>query len=180
MSPIFFSISLVFVQSPNTYESIITLIITLHMLKYPISIIEFEWHKKIGIDNPFPVLNKAEIDSIKELLPLDHISKIEEIANKDKDTQDLFQHIYEIPDMTDEEKGTQLLNFDKSMIEHGDGFIQWEIRERKLIEKYSEELKKTSLKKIETIREWAIENDMMKPKKVRLEERGFFKNRKNT
>ena len=61
------------------------------------------------------------------------------------------------------------------MIEHGEGFIEWEIRSLKLIESYSQKHKKKALVRIETIKQWAIENDMMKPKMIRLKEQGFFK-----
>lgn len=40
----------------DTYKEAVIVIATLHMLKYPISVIEFEWDRKIGIDNPYPVL----------------------------------------------------------------------------------------------------------------------------
>lgn len=164
----------------NAYEKVIVLVITLHMLKYPISIIEFDWGKKIGIDNPFPVLNSSEIERIKELIPENYFTEIKSIADKDNETQNLLNHIIEIPDMTEDEKEFQIIEFDKSMIEHGEGFIEWEIRELKLTESCNKKLKKKALERIKIIKQWAIENDMMKPKMVRLKEQGFFKNNENT
>lgn len=159
----------------NTYENIVMLIITLHMLKYPISVIEFNWHEKVGIDNPFPVLNMSEIQRIKKLLPTTHFSKIESIASNDQETQELLKHIMGIPDMTEEEQEDQLIDFDKSTIENGVGFIKWEIQERELIKRYSDESRIKALERIEILRKWAIENEMMKPKMERLKEQGFFK-----
>ena len=134
------------------------------MLKYPISVIEYNWSKKVGIDNPFPVLGSFEIEKITKLLPYNYISEIKSIAGKDQETQDLFRYISELPEMTEEEKETQIIEFDKSMIENGNGFIEWEAMELKLIEKYTPKDKKKVLDRIVILKKWAIENNMMQPK----------------
>lgn len=163
----------------NAYEKIIVIIITLHMSKYPISIIEYNWSRKVGIDNPFPVLESYEIEKITKLLPDNYISEIKSIAEKDQETQDLFSYISELPEMTEEEKESQIIEFDKSMIEHGNGFIKWEAMELKLIENYSQKDQKKVLDRIAILKKWAIENNMMQPKIERLKEQGFFENNKN-
>lgn len=159
----------------DAYERVIILILTLHLLKYPIGIIEFEWWKKCGIDNPFPVLEIYEIDRIKKILPDGYMAEIKHISENDMDTQALFNHILKMPDMTEDEREQQNINFDKMTIEHGDGFIAWENREMEFMKRDSEGDRRKTLKRIEVIREWAVENDMMKPKMARLEEQGFFK-----
>jgi|GEM_PF-777533 len=159
----------------NAYQEIIIVIVTLHLLKYPIGVIEFDWSKKVGIANPFPVLEKYEIERISNLLPKGYMTTIKKIASEDEFTQDLYTHIESIPDMTEEGKETQILDLDKSMIEHGSGFVKWEKQEREWMEKYNEKDKELTLKRIEILRKWAIENNMMKPKMERLREQGFFK-----
>jgi hypothetical protein len=37
-----------------TYETVVIIVVTLHMLKYPITSIKYDWGEKVGIDNPFP------------------------------------------------------------------------------------------------------------------------------
>ena len=74
----------------NIYEKVVLLLLTLHLLKYPIGIIEFNWSAKVGIDNPFPVLNIHEIERIKKILPECHITALESIANNDPETQSLM------------------------------------------------------------------------------------------
>lgn len=165
----------IFIKWFNAYHEVIIIIATLHLLKYPIAVIEFDWSKKCGIDNPFPVLEIYEIEKISNLLPNDYMTAIKKIADEDESTQDLYKHIKEIPDMTKEEKESQILELDKSLIENGQGFIEWEKQETKLMAKYSKKDKDKALKRIEIIRKWAIENDMMKPKIERLKEQGFFK-----
>jgi hypothetical protein len=158
----------------NAYEQVIVLILILHLLKYPIGIIEFEWWKKCGIDNPFPVLGSNEIQRIKKILPKDYVDEIKRIAENDPDTQALFNYILEMPDMTEDERELQVINMDQMMIEHGEGFIAWKKREVELMKDYSNEDRIKTLKRIEIIRKWASENNMMKPMMERLKEQDFF------
>lgn len=90
----------IFIKWLETYEEILVIIATLHLLKYPIGIIEFEWGKKCGIDNTYPVLEIFEIKKINNFLPKDYIEAIKEIANNDESTQDFYKQIQDIPDMT--------------------------------------------------------------------------------
>ena len=170
----------VLIEWLDTYEKIIKIVITLHMLKYPISIIEYDWGRKIGIDNPYPVLEIFEIQRIKDLLPKEHITEIKSIAESDSETKNLFNHINEMPDMSEEEAEVQIINLDKSIIEHGLGFLEWEKQELRLIEKYNQESKNKVLKRINLLREWAIENDMIKSKLVRLKEHSLLRSNENT
>ena len=170
----------VLIEWLDTYEKIIKIVITLHILKYPISIIEYDWGRKIGIDNPYPVLEIFEIQRIKDLLPKEHITEIKSIAESDSETKNLFNHINGMPDMSEEEAEVQIINLDKSMIEHGLGFLEWEKQELRLIEKYNQESKNKVLKRINLLREWAIENDMIKSKLVRLKEHSLLRSNENT
>lgn len=148
----------------DTYQEIITIIITLHLLKYPIGIIEFDWNKKIGIDNPFPVLESFEIERVCDLLPENYISEIKEIAKNDKETQNLFTHIKNMPDMTEVDKEEQIIRLDKMSIEHHpEGFVGWEKQERKLIDqfKYTQEDRQKVLDRIELLKNWAKKKGLL-------------------
>lgn len=161
------------------YEEIVIIIVTLHLLKYPIGVLEYDWSKKCGIDNPFPVLEKFEIESISNFLPKDYTEAIKKIADNDQFTQDLYKHIQEIPDMTVDQKEEQILSFDKMSIEHHpEGFTGWEKQEKKSLKLYNEKTEKKVLERIEILRKWAIENNMMKPQVERLKEQGFFEKEK--
>ena len=76
--------------------------------------------------------------------------------------------------MTEEEKEQQIVDWDKLMIENGQGFIEWEKQELKWLDKKGDEAYAKVLRRIELIKQWAIENNMMKPKLERLKEEGFF------
>ncbi|MBC45192.1 MAG: hypothetical protein CMO08_05250 [Thalassospira sp.] len=158
----------------SAFEEIILILITLHMLKYPISIIKFDWSKKIGIDNPFPVLEEFEIEKIEELLPENYIQEIASIAREDVFTQNLFGHIKSLPDMTETEQKEQILEHDMMMIENGQGFLEWKKFQLSISKNLSPEGKAELKSRIEKLHQWALENNMMKPKIERLEEEGFF------
>lgn len=162
----------VFLVWLETYRNVITLIITLHILKYPITIIEYDWSRKVGIDNPYPVLGVLEIKRIKKILPENCVTELKRIADNDATTQDLFGDICGMPDITEEEVESQIIQLDKMFIEHGEGFVEWEKREKEMLEKCSEEEKAKALRRIEIIRKWAVENNMMKPMMERLKEKG--------
>ena len=121
-----------------------------------------------------------EIEKIKKLLPKDFIDEIQHIAKKDGSTQSLYNHIIELPNMSEDEKEQQIIELDKSFIEHGQGFIEWEKQELERLKNYSEKEKKRILDRIKIIKKWAIENNMMKPQIERLKEQGFFKKNKIT
>lgn len=155
----------IFLEWLNTYQEIVIIITTLHLLKYPIGVIRFDWDKKVGIDNPFPVLREFEIEKLEKLLPQEYVVEIKKIAERDKFTQDLFTHIKELPAMTELDVEKQIISHDKMSIEHHPGgFIGWEKQEKDLIEKlgYNEASKKKVLDKIKVLRKWATENNFMK------------------
>jgi len=78
----------------SSYVEITTLISTLHMLKYPISAISYDYTKKFGIDVPsFGGLQEFNINKIANILPPGYMSDIETIAKNDIQTQ---QTIHEI------------------------------------------------------------------------------------
>ena len=72
--------------------------------------------------------------------------------------------------MTEEERDNQMVDHDKFMIESGLGFIEWEKKELGLLKHYDQESQKSVFKRIELLRNWAKENNMMKPKMDRLSE----------
>ncbi|WP_167631640.1 hypothetical protein [Mariprofundus ferrooxydans] len=159
----------------NVYERVILLLLTLHLLKYPIGMIEFDWSSKVGIDNPFPVLNTFQVERIKKILPERHIAALEVIAKNDPETQALFTHISDLPDMTEDECEEQIFKLDQMSIEHGPGFIQWKQQELDRMEQHYPESRDVVLKRMKRLEAWATENDMMHP----IEERSLHKDKRD-
>jgi hypothetical protein len=166
----------IFLEWLEAYEKVVVIVSTLHLLKYPIASIEYNWSDKVGDDNPFPVLESFEIERIKEILPFTYFHEIQSIAKNDPDTKKLMTYIDSLPNLTEEEKEQQIIDTEKLMIEHGQGFIQWEKQKLEWldIDSMGEEARAKVLRRTELIKQWAIENNMMKSKLERLKEDGFF------
>lgn len=159
--------SQVFTEWLQTYEEIVIIILTLHLLKYPIGVIEYEWDKKCGIDNPFPVLEKYEIQKIKKLLPKDYVDAIKKIAKTDEPTQHFYKYLKGLPNMTEIDKENQIINLDKIWIEHHpNGFVGWEKEEKNKLKLFHENDRERILSRIKVLRKWAKENNLMTPKKI--------------
>jgi len=154
----------------KSYEDVIFLICILHLLKYPLAVVRFDYSKKFGIDIPsFGGLQEYYIDKIAKMLPEGYLKDIEEIAKKDKQTQETIKEIKSFPDMTDEEVENQALELEKMFIEDGEGFILWLESQKNILKAVGETEFSDSMKmRIEILRSWAIENDFMNPKFERL------------
>lgn len=155
----------------RTYEKIVVILTTLHLLKYPIALVHFDYSKKFGIDIPnFGGLEKDKIDRIASLLPSDYINEIEIIASYDPPTRTTLSEISSLPDMTEEQLDEQVLISHKFSIEHGEGFIEWEKNQHKLYnELFKIELGQRAKEHIEILRLWAKENGFMESKSKRKE-----------
>jgi len=140
---------------------VVELLVLLYLSRFPIGTVRYDWSRKCGIDNPFPVLEPSDVDRIEELIDPRDIQALRTLAKEDSDTRELFDHIVDLPDMTSEDVEEQIVRLDKLTIEGGIGFIEWEKEERARIHTYSEEAQAKIRKRIARLREWAEENDLM-------------------
>lgn len=154
----------------DTYAEIISLVSTLHLLKYPISVIRFDYSKKFGIDIPnFGNLEEHNIDKIASILPPNYLADIEAIAKTDKITQDTIKEISEFPDMTEEQVEEQIINLEKMAIENGEGYTKWLENQTKFLMSLGQESFDEKMEsRIEVLRQWAEENGFMESKAKRL------------
>lgn len=160
-----------------SYEQIVIIIATMHLLKYPLSVIEFDYSKKFGIDVPnCGGLDKFKTDLIASILPSGYIEEIKSISKTDVPTQKLLEHFFSLPDITPEQVKAQSIFIEKMFIEDGEGFVKWEQHQLKFMndfislktqEDYSEFIEAT-LNLIEELRPWAQENNFMDSKSKRL------------
>lgn len=151
----------------KTYEEVIIILSTLHLLKYPIGVIAYDWDKKCGIDNPFPVLDEYAINRISSLLPTEYFSEIQEIAEKDVETQKLFSHIKNLPDISEEAVEEQCVAQAKVFIE-GMGFDKWSEQQIKMGQKFSSSDQKKIHARLENLKAWAQENNFMESFEERM------------
>lgn len=154
----------------KSYADIISIVSTLHLLKYPISVVRFDYRKKFGIDIPsFGGLEEYNIDSIATILPDKYIEDIELIAKEDPTTQETIQEISAFPDMTDTQVEEQILNLEKMLIENGDGFTVWLENQVHMLKIFGQDEFDENMKnRIDSLRNWATENGFLESKAKRL------------
>jgi len=154
----------------DSYADIISLVSTLHLLKYPISVVRFDYFKKFGIDIPnFGGLEEYNIDKIASILPEKYFEDIELIAKEDPTTQERIQEISSFPDMTEEQVEEQIINLEKMLIENGEGFTKWLENQEKFLKSLGlNEFEDKMKNRIELLRKWATENDFLESKAKRL------------
>lgn len=144
----------------KTYEKTASIVCTLHLLKYPIAVIKYDYSKKFGIDIPsFGGLEEYKIEKIRRILPNYYLSSIEKIAESDSATQKTIEEIDSFPDKTEEEIEEQFRFIDKMTIE-GCGFLEWLEQQKKIyrvedVDEFNEEMKD----RITYLKKWSIEND---------------------
>jgi len=153
-----------------SYAEIVSLISTLHLLKYPISVIRYDYGKKFGIDIPsFGGLEEFNINKIAKILPNGYMSDIEAIAIKDPQTQTTINEIIAMPDMTGDEIEDQIISMEKSLIEHGVGFTKWLEQQESNLKLFKMiEFDEAMLNRIDKLRKWAVENNFIEPIDIRL------------
>lgn len=154
----------------ESYANIISLVSTLHLLKYPISVVRFDYSKKFGIDIPsFGGLEEYNINKIASILPDKYLEDIELIAKEDPTTQTTIQEISAFPDMTEEQVEEQIVNLEKMSIENGEGFTKWLENQERWLKSFGQiEFDEKMKNRIELLKIWATENDFLESKAKRL------------
>jgi hypothetical protein len=154
----------------QSYADIISLISTLHLLKYPISVIRFDYGKKFGIDIPsFGGLEEYNIDKIASILPENYFEDIELIAKEDLATQEMIKEISELPDLSGEQVEDQILYLDKMTIECGEGFTLWLENQKSMLNSLGfAEFDEKMTMRINTLRNWATENGFLDSMEKRI------------
>jgi hypothetical protein len=154
----------------KSYAEVVSLICTMHLLKYPIAVIRFDYQKKYGIDIPsFGGLEEYNIDRISTILPEGYLHEIEIIANNDPKTKHIINEISSLPDMTENEVEEQIISLEKLFIENGVGFTLWlEQQNSFLVMSGQKKFSKRMQNRIEILKKWAFDNEFIEPIEVRL------------
>lgn len=103
----------------NSIKEIIPILCILHLLKYPIGIIRYNYSSKFGIDVPwFGGLNEHDIYRLEKVIEKGTLKFLQIIALNDNETKNILEWINSLPDMTDEERKHQIIKMDKILDKH--------------------------------------------------------------
>jgi len=146
----------------EAFQETIEVLAILHLVKYPIGVIELDYDSKFGIDKPmFGGLDVNKIERIKDTIGQEAFSSIEDISKDDATVQDIIHWVSNLPDMTEEDFEAQIVEFDKGMIEH-QGWESWLEQEKMLMgDKFAQT--ERHKQRVERLNIWAKENGFEKP-----------------
>lgn len=93
----------------NAANSVIKVILILHLLKFPLGIVEYDYSKKFGVDIPtFGGLNSFHIRKIKAVIGSEISELLTNIALKDKNVIEFIKRIDKMPDITQDQINKQI------------------------------------------------------------------------
>ncbi|MCW3120148.1 MAG: hypothetical protein JWM28_4230 [Chitinophagaceae bacterium] len=151
----------------KAYEEIVILVLTLHMLKFPTTVISYDYGKKFGIDIPgFPHIQSFQLEKIKLFLPPDYFELLEIISSKHPETLNFIEWIESHDDITEDQIEEQIMNMDKMDI-RGGGFKHYEKNQLVLYNAAKTEDLPTVIKdRMKKLELWAKENGEYEPRFV--------------
>jgi hypothetical protein len=98
----------------NLLECVIQLLLTIHILKYPVAIQHTPIQDKFGINGPFGgFLDVFQSEQIKEVLDPDEFAILKTISDNDDSAISLAEWVNSQPDLTEDELKEQINDFDK-------------------------------------------------------------------
>ena len=101
------------------FKEIIEVVSILHLVVNPISVYRCNYWRKFGLDKPWVGgLEEHEIERLNNIVGDDIFKKIEVLKDFDTNTKELINWIESHPDLSDEELESQIIDCEKSQIEH--------------------------------------------------------------
>lgn len=152
------------------YEEVVKILCILHLIKYPIGVIRFDYSKKFGIDIPaFGGLDEFEVDRLEQIIGQDAFQSIQSIAESDLAVQDMLGWIKSSPDISEEDVQIQMIEQGQSLIK-GMGFNDWLNMMQRYVSQMSDYERDLYEQQVKFLRQWATENGYEKP----LRERSLY------
>ena len=150
----------------GAFEEVIELLAIFHLVKYPIGTIGFNYYEKFGIDTPaFGGLDRSAVDRLENIVGEEVFEIIGEVALADQTVRNILEWVSSLPDMTEEQRETQIIEFEKTDIQQS-GLEEWLEQEKLILESWptpEEKGKEKYLRRIELLTQWAKDNGFEKP-----------------
>ena len=144
-------------------ERVVKVVITPHILQYPIGLQKIDLFSKFGFNPPMlGFLEPHQVDGIRQFLEREIAETLQNICDADLRTKSISQEINAMPDLTDEEIRVQEEEVEKSLIpNYQSGYRRW-IRDRKkdakIERKASPSEYKIRCQRWKRLKKWAKEN----------------------
>lgn len=147
----------------KSYSDVIKIIVTLHILKYPLSVFRYNYYKKFKDFIPsFGGFVENDINIIASIFSKKYFDDIESTANDDSNAKEFIESIDSMSDLEDFDEEGMFIESAKSLIKHVIGYNKWhESIENQIYLNDSHLVRKTLIDRIEVIKAWAIENNLI-------------------
>jgi hypothetical protein len=146
-----------FANWESSFERVLRFIALCYLVRYPLGTIRYDWSRKFGIDVPaFGCLETDEVDRLEELVTSIAFRRLLPIAEQDSHVVEAMKWVASIPEMTEAETETQLIEFDKSLVRDM-GLDKWLSFERVCIAMAEEQGEDTTAwqARLERVKAWA-------------------------
>jgi len=92
------------IQWVDCFKEIVSILIILHVLKYPTSLIQYDYSKKFGIDVPsFSHFREHELDLFRKLIKKDEYNFISELCLNQQEVIEFNNFLESMPTMTEDQ-----------------------------------------------------------------------------
>ncbi|MGR9047083.1 hypothetical protein ACQ4XT_00255 [Halobacillus faecis] len=108
-----------FIRWYETMKEVVRVSVILHLVKYPLGIIEYDYSRKFGIDIPMlGGLQPHHTSVVRSIIEPDVVSYIESIAKKDSHVNEIMEWLDTLDDMSEEEIEEQIIKREMEEIEY--------------------------------------------------------------
>ena len=135
------------------FERVVKIIITLHILRYPVGLQNIDLWSKFGFNLPAGgYLEPQMVERIRRCLDSDVTETLQTISDMDPNATSIAQQINDMPDLTDEQIRAQEEKMEKQQIQlFAAGYRGWLKSQKKM---YRFELKRKPLTYLRKRRSW--------------------------
>lgn len=142
------------------FKSVVVVIVTLHVLKYPVSLQFTPMEEKFGMNGPAGgFLNTTESENIKSIFSPQLLKILQSISDNDPDAISMAEWVNDHPDISPEEEQEQVDNFEKEMVLMGpdgwEGYGKRKLKEIKEFEKTNKVAAEWTRRSYENLKKWA-------------------------
>lgn len=147
-----------FIRWLKYFKQVVRIIVSLHLLKYPVGLQYTPIDQKFGLNKPIGgFLNPDQVKEIKKIFDDKTLKLLQKISNEDELAITLANQINQYPNISKEEFSKQIEENDKRQIE-GMGFKNWLKNQKtilKILKNNNQNKYKKMLTYIKKIKKWA-------------------------
>ncbi len=144
-------------------ERVVKIVITIHILQYPVGLQDINLFGKFGLNPPIGgLLRSNDVERVRKFLDKGILETLQTISDADLDASRIAQQINDLPDITQDQIRVQEEHFEKLLIKcHPSGYRGWFKQQKKNYKSYRRECPKVykiKVRRWKKLKMWAKEN----------------------